>query len=92
MKVFLCFASRIWKQTHFESVLLTSCSFPEGWYSIVPRQCPAIPVFSPVNDVNASPPTVLLVRSLAKHTLSPIFSWAESHRLAGDASCWKVDA
>lgn len=71
----------------FETVVLASGYFPEGWYSTASIQSPMIPVFSYVNDINASSTSMLLVRALARHMLLFIFINADSHRLAGYRRC-----
>lgn len=63
----------------FETVFLASCSFPEGWHSTASMQSPMIPVFSYVNDINASSSSMLLVRALAKHMLLVIFVHGGTH-------------
>lgn len=63
----LCFQN--FEADFFETVLSVSCCFPESWHSTASMQSPMTPVFSYVNDVNASSITMPLVRALAKHML-----------------------
>lgn len=81
----LCFQN--FEADIFETVFLVSCSSPEGWHSTASIRSPTVPVFSYVNDNNASSTSKLLLRAIVKHMILVIFVHGDSHRLTEYRRC-----